>query len=308
MCKNSNLVHIICYSGGHSSAIVAIEVVRRYGKENVILLNHNINKRYENEDIKRFKQEVADYLGIEITYANIKGIMDDALIPNQFEVVEELKTFINVPTKQALCTTKLKTEPFHEFLKQLEDKNVCAYYGFDENELNRVERRKTILNDKNVDSDFPIALWGENKYKNLENYLLDQKKSLDILVIEGFKNRDNYERTIYSTTEIGIDPPNTYNVWKHANCIGCLKAGQQHWYCVYVHDYETFERAKLAEERIGFSIIDEEYLKDLEVKFEQMKKIGIPANEHIPFQKFWATANKYLKEKTIDMFPCECWI
>ena len=35
--------HIICFSGGHSSAIVAIEVVRRFGKENTVLLNHDIN-------------------------------------------------------------------------------------------------------------------------------------------------------------------------------------------------------------------------------------------------------------------------
>ena len=30
--------HIVCYSGGHSSALVAIEVVRRYGKENTVLV------------------------------------------------------------------------------------------------------------------------------------------------------------------------------------------------------------------------------------------------------------------------------
>ena len=60
--------HIVCYSGGHSSALVAIEVVRKYGKENVILLNHDINPRFENNDIKRFKKEVSDYF-----LQNIKG-------------------------------------------------------------------------------------------------------------------------------------------------------------------------------------------------------------------------------------------
>ena len=62
--------HIVCYSGGHSSALVAIEVVRKFGKENTILLNHDINANVENQDIKRFKKEVAGYLGMEITYAN----------------------------------------------------------------------------------------------------------------------------------------------------------------------------------------------------------------------------------------------
>jgi len=59
-----NIKHIVCYSGGHSSALVAIEVVRRFGKENVILLNHDINSRFENEDIKRFKKDVSNYLGL----------------------------------------------------------------------------------------------------------------------------------------------------------------------------------------------------------------------------------------------------
>ena len=65
--------YIVCYSGGHSSALVAIEAVRKYGKEDVILLNHNISPEVEHEDIKRFKNEIAKYLGLEITYANMEG-------------------------------------------------------------------------------------------------------------------------------------------------------------------------------------------------------------------------------------------
>lgn len=36
--------HIVCYSGGHSSARVAVAVARRFGAENTILLNHDINE------------------------------------------------------------------------------------------------------------------------------------------------------------------------------------------------------------------------------------------------------------------------
>ena len=46
--------HIILFSGGHSSAVVALKVVEKYGKENCILLNHNITSYVEDEDIKRF--------------------------------------------------------------------------------------------------------------------------------------------------------------------------------------------------------------------------------------------------------------
>ena len=66
--------YIVCFSGGHASAITAIEVVRKVGRENVILLNHDISSNVEHEDIKRFKLEVANYLGIDITYANNENI------------------------------------------------------------------------------------------------------------------------------------------------------------------------------------------------------------------------------------------
>ena len=64
------MTHIVCLSGGESSAIVAIEVVRKFGKENVALLNHDISSKVEDADVKRFKKEISNYLGLPITYAN----------------------------------------------------------------------------------------------------------------------------------------------------------------------------------------------------------------------------------------------
>lgn len=85
--------HIVCYSGGHSSAIVAIEVVRKFGKDNVILLNHDISSWVEGADIKRFKKDVADFLGLPITYANVDGVTDVNLLPDQFDVVVKAQAF-----------------------------------------------------------------------------------------------------------------------------------------------------------------------------------------------------------------------
>ena len=59
--------HIVCFSGGHSSAIAAVEVVRKFGAEDTILLNHDLCPRTEDADIKRFKKQVSDYLGVPIT-------------------------------------------------------------------------------------------------------------------------------------------------------------------------------------------------------------------------------------------------
>ena len=301
--------HIVCYSGGHSSGLVAVEVTRRFGKENVILLNHNINPRYEEKDIKRFKQELADYLGIPITYANVNNIQDPELLPSQFDVCEEKGTFVNPANRQILCTYVLKTEPFYTYLNSLDkSETYCIYYGFDKNEPARIDRRKTILNDIGFDSDYPLGLWGEGSFELFEEFYVKRGTNFNsVCFSEGFESKDHYERTIFDTNEIGIKKPNSYSKYKHANCIGCLKAGQQHWYVVYCEDYETFKRGKLSEKRIGYSF-GKEFLKDLELKFKEMKKIGISASEHISSGKFWSSAKKHLNQTTQDLFPCECFV
>ena len=65
--------YVVCYSGGHSSALAAVETVRRFGNENVILLNHDISSKVESIKIKKFKNQVAEYLQLPITYANCEG-------------------------------------------------------------------------------------------------------------------------------------------------------------------------------------------------------------------------------------------
>lgn len=273
--------HIICYSGGHSSAIVAIEVVGKYGKENCVLLNHDISAWVENQDIKRFKKEVADYLGMEITYANIKGLPAEEL-PDQFDVVVDADAF-KVGTGTELCTSRLKTEPFMKWLKEnVPEKDCTIYYGFDANETVRIQRRTGILGAQGYKTGYPLA----------------------------FNQED---RTVKSTTEIGILPPNTYENFKHANCVGCLKAGKQHWYVVYCTRKDIWEKAKWAEDEIGYSIIKGVYLVELEDMFEKMKLSCVPTTEHIIHQTFWKIARASVKEyekqmekEEQDNKPCEC--
>lgn len=263
--------HIVCYSGGHSSALVAIEVARKYGTENLVLLNHDINPAVEEADIKRFKQEVADYLGVPITYANHPSWSS----MDQFDVSMNTKSFKGA-TGMAICTSLLKTKPFNEYLKKnFPEKDCIIYYGFDSNEKHRIQRRASILAEQGFKSDYPLALW---------------------------------DRTILSTNEIGITPPNTYSMWKHANCTGCLKAGKQHWYLVYLHRADLWEKAKQAEDVIGYSIMREQYLDELEPIFQQMKEQGIETTEHEDGRTFFARARKLLKEEEADTKPCECFV
>ncbi len=265
--------HIVCYSGGHSSALVAIEVTRRFGKENVVLVNHDIHFTVEDVDIKRFKIEISDYIGVPITYVNYKNAQLD-----QFDVCVSSDAF-KVGNGSELCTSRLKTEPFKSYLNSL-DCDCIIYYGFDLNETDRIQRRSSILGQMGFKSDYPLALWKD--------------------------------RTIYQTDEISIRKPNTYSVFKHGNCVGCLKAGWQHWYVVYCTRPDIWLKGKWAEDEIGYAIhydskIGAVYLEDMEDRFEKMRSAGVEYTENIPFQTFWAKAKKIVKlHEMKDEIPCEC--
>jgi len=277
--------HIVCFSKGHSSALVAIEVTRKFGKENVILLNHDIHPDKEEADIKRFGNEVSEYLGIPITYANYKDVTNPNDIPDQFDIAVKESGFKAPNSGEAICTSRLKTRPFNIFLQRyFPDEDCIIYYGFDANEMNRVARRQSILGAMGYQTDYPLALWDE--------------------------------RTIFSTEEIGIRKPNTYSQFKHANCTGCLKGGMQHWYVTYCTRYDIFKKAKETEEYLGYSILrmmkkgvmHPSPLSELEPIFERMKCAGIPASEHIPKGEFGKYLKKYKIESLDEAKPCECFV
>tara|TARA_R110000868_G_scaffold203612_2_gene451515 strand:- start:393 stop:1262 length:870 start_codon:yes stop_codon:yes gene_type:complete len=281
--------HIVCFSGGESSAIVAVELVRKFGKENVILVNHNINSKKEVQDIKRFKNEVANYLGLEITYVNIDGIKDENLIPNQFEVCLKAGAMTSF-NGHALCTAKLKTEPFYKWLEInyqrgdnlfAKQKQCIIYYGFDIKEFARMQRRSSLLGAMGYKTDYP-CLWKD--------------------------------RTIHKISEIGIIRPATYEVFEHANCIGCLKAGLLHWYVVYHTDIETYMEAVNLEDEINYTVhtVVRDKIKmpirltELAPFYEKMKLDGIPITEHQNKIKFGHLIKKYQIQEVEANKPCEC--
>lgn len=260
------MTHIVCLSGGHSSGIAAIETVRRYGKENTILLNHDLCARSEPEDIKRFKHDIANYLGLEITFANMPHCDEK----DQFDVCMERHAFKYGIQSSALCTRVLKTEPFYSWLAEnfpASKENLCTdatvIYGFDPKEVNRINRRTELMAAMGYTTEYPLC-WEQ--------------------------------RSITNTEEIGIVRPASYEIFNHANCIGCLKAGKQHWYIVFCLFPHAWEKAKYAEAQIGHSILKQAFLKDLEAEFGQLRAMGLPATEKIPSQTFWAQARKLLKE------------
>lgn len=269
--------HVVCYSGGHTSAIVAIEVARRFGPSATVLVNHDLHFTVEDADIKRFKHEVSEYIGVPITFANYRD--QPAVELDQFDVCVKSAAF-KVRDGSELCTSRLKTEPFRKFLAdQFPARGCIIYYGFDATEQKRIQRRSGIMGAMGYRTDYP-ALWPE--------------------------------RTIQATEEVGIARPGTYGVFKHGNCVGCLKAGWQHWYIVYCTRQDIWLKGKWAEDEIGYAIHHDEsgpvFLEDMEERFANMKAAGVPYTEHIPHQTFWAKARKVVKihqEQTRAM-PCEC--
>lgn len=268
--------YIVCFSGGHSSALCAIECVRKYGKENVILLNHDLSEEVEDKDIKRFKNEVADYLGIDITYANMEGWENKTPL----RVCKELGGF-KFGNGPVLCTYNLKTKPFHKWLKDNYPvasgevrEDIRIIYGFDKKETNRIQRRIGVMINQGYRCDFPLAFW---------------------------------DRTIENTEEIGIKRPNVYELFRHANCKGCLKAGKQQWYLTYCLYPSLWKETIETENEIGFSILKDTFLEELEPKFKKMKCRGIVPSEKITPQKFWSEVNKALPiEGQLSFLPCEC--
>lgn len=193
--------HLICFSGGHSSGLVALEVADKFGTENMILLNHDISKKTEHQDIKRFKKELADYLGLKITYANYKN--DNIITKNQF-----------------VCTVKLKTKYFHEWLKN-NPNDYIIYYGFDCTEKHRIIRWQNILKDMGYDSDYPLALWYKEDVNVYNEFQLDLFNSNSFI-----EPKFSGSRKFKSTNQIGIKPPLTYKKNKNANCIGCIRVSK----------------------------------------------------------------------------------
>lgn len=255
--------YVVCFSGGHSSALAAVETVIRHGRRNTILLNHDISSKVEDEDVKRFKKEVADYLDIPILYANRENFQTDTPLS-----LCRQKKLLRFRGGHSICTYYLKTEPFYQWLEKNYpvrngeiSEEITLVYGFDVTESQRIVRRREHLLRQGYLSEYPLA---ERKPE------------------------------VQDIRDIGICLPETYGVAKHANCKGCLKAGKQHWYMVYCLWPEIFKEAVYTEQVVGYSIIRSYFLYELEPLFSAMKAEGICPGDNKCSALFWAYVRRKL--------------
>ena len=264
--------YVVCYSGGRSSSECALSVAKKYGAENVILLNHDINATIEQACTKKLKQDVADYLGLEITYAN----HNDWSTATPVSVCVDAKAW-KVGNGQILCTNRLKTDPFKKWMEENDPQKENVYvYGFDLSEPSRISRRSQIMGVMGYKTEFPM-LWDKSEIVKLE--------------------------------DVGIEAGSAYKTFNHSNCVGCLKAGWQHWYIVYCTRKDIWNEAKEGEDEIGYAIHKDKdgpvYLEDKEELFSEMLRAGVVPTEKVKFQTFWAQARKAVKTNQTELEALE---
>jgi len=260
--------YVICYSGGKSSSECALTAAKKYGAENVVLLNHDINGHVEQECTKQLKKDVADYLGLDITYANHKNW--DTATP--ISVCIDAGAW-KVGSGAILCTSRLKTSPFKKWMLANDPECENVYiYGLDSDEPTRITRRSQVMGSMGYKTEYPMT-WPKEEIVSLES--------------------------------IGIDPGSVYKTFNHSNCVGCLKAGWQHWYIVYCTRQDIWEEAKYGEDEIGYAIHKDKdgpvYLEDKESLFDAMVAAGVVPTEKIKPQTFWAAAKKAVKQNQVEM-------
>ncbi len=205
-------VHVAMFSGGASSAFVAYQMVQTYGKENSILFF--TNTLWEDDDNYRFMDEVAEYIGIEVT-ERIDGRTPE-------EVFYDTRFLGN--SRLARCSDELKVKQTIIFLEELRDEynlEPILYFGIGPHEAHRADNLKSFY----------------------EHYPLEPVETR-FPMIETF--REDTDAKAIIETEWGIKLPRMYDLgFAHANCGGrCVRGGFQHYaqlYNVWPKQYELQE-------------------------------------------------------------------
>lgn len=258
-------VHVAMFSGGASSAYVAYHIVQKYGKDNSILFF--TDTLWEDMDNYRFMEEVADYIGLEIT-TTIDGRTPE-------EVFFDMRFLGN--SRMAKCSEELKVRQTMIFLEELRD----------------IHNLEPILH-------FGIGPHEQHRAINLQNFY--EHNPIEPIetrfpMIEIFKE-DMDAKTIIQN-EWGIKLPRMYDLgFSHANCGGrCVRGGLGHYALLYKVWPDQYAEQEAMEERFR-----EKFQKDVSI----LKRNGGPftLREYREMMERDGV-EAYLAEKD-DTIPCVC--
>lgn len=261
--------HVIMFSGGASSAYVAKWIVDKFGKDEVVLFF--TDTQWEDEDNYRFMEEVAAYIGIEITRRVDGRTPEDVFFEQRF--------LGNART--AKCSEELKVKQTLVYIEELRQSGYepIIYFGIGPNEPHRAESLRhhyTHLPLDPVEVHFPMI---ESSNSDLKaKYIIEKEWSIKL--------------------------PRMYDLgFHHANCGGrCVRAGMHHFanlYLVWPDRYAEFED------------MEERFRAKFDLDVSMMKKDGGPftlkqLREGTLEKMSLEELTLYAKEKDIDTIPCFC--
>jgi hypothetical protein len=188
------------FSGGASSAYIAKWVVDKYGKENAILFF--TDTLWEDQDNLRFMNDIADYIGVNITR------VVDGRTPE--DVFFESKYLGN--SRFAQCSIDLKVKQTLIYLEQIinEGFEPVLYFGIGRAESHRADSLTSHYKEfpiEPIEVRFPL-LMPENEFVN-PKYVIQNQWNIKL--------------------------PRMYELgFSHANCSGrCVRAGLHHYALLY---------------------------------------------------------------------------
>ncbi len=143
----------------------------------------------------------------------------------------------------APCTNYLKKRVRKQWEENHQNENITYYWGMDVNEVNRAERLKESM--PQFEHRFPL----------IENHL---SKESSHAILE----------------KLGIKRPRMYDLgYPNNNCVGCIKGGMGYWNKIRKDFPEVFESRSLLERKLGYSILKECYLDELDENRGNNKEI-----------------------------------
>lgn len=304
-------IHIAMFSGGAGSAYVAYYMVQAYGKENCKLFF--TNTLWEDEDNLRFMDEVAEYIGIEITEVL------DGRTPE--EVFFDIKFLGNA--RLAKCSEELKVRQTLIYLENLRDTEKVEpilYFGIAPHEKHRrddshIRRRDNIVQENSSDMNIRKAAGIRSFYAHFPLEPIETRFPL----IETL--REDIDAKGIIKYEWGIELPRMYTAaieaaelednllakklvakgitgFSHANCGGrCVRGGFQHYATLYAIWPDQYREQEEMENRFR-----EHFKKDVSI----LKKDGASYT----LKQYREDMDKNGVEKYLfkpdDTIPCVC--
>ncbi len=221
--------HIVMFSGGAASSVVAKIVADKYPGETILL---HTPTSAEHPDADRFRKQVARFIGLPITVEAAKKTL--------WQMVESNKHIPN--DSLPWCTERLKLLPQDRFLKRLESQKVdyITYIGLGFDEWRRIQK-----------------VWARNKAK---------ERKVKFPLFDARMSGEDCKQVVREEWKICLPEP--YKYLSHNNCIPCYKGGQGHFYKVWTYYPEQFFRAAAAERRAANTVFDGITLDELAEKWK----------------------------------------